>query len=429
MSRNFTNSEARLARAVAAIPLGTQTFSKSYTQYPRGISPYFVTHGDGCRVWDVDGNEYIDCVSALAAILLGYNDPDVNHAVQAQLEKGTIFSLAHTIELEVAEKLIELIPCAEKVRFGKNGSDATAGAIRAARAYTNREHVAVCGYHGWQDWYIGSTSKSRGVPEAVQALTHRFCYNDIASLEQLFAQYPQKIAAVIMEPMNAVEPQPGFLNQVRDLAHQHGALLIFDETITGFRYAVGGAQDYFNVTPDLATFGKGLANGLPLSAVVGREDVMEVFEDIFFSFTYGGETLSLAAAKASLDKLSDGKVVQHLHQEGAYLKQQLASIIQDAKVSHIFNLSGHPSWSFLNVSDHPNANGWLTKTYLIQEMLQQGILVLGAHNMTYSHQKADIDQILKAYATVLPRFAYHLQANTLKAQLKCEVLTPLFKVR
>ena len=179
----YKKSEALLARAEKSIPLGTQTFSKSKTQFPYGISTYFIERGEGRRVWDVDGNEYIDFINGLAAITLGYNDPDVNAAVQTQLTKGTIFSLAHPIEMEVAEKICEMVPCAEKVRFGKNGSDATSGCIRLARAYTGREHVLVCGYHGWQDWYIGSTARHIGVPECTRELTHSFDFNDIESLK------------------------------------------------------------------------------------------------------------------------------------------------------------------------------------------------------------------------------------------------------
>lgn len=261
MSERYNLSEQYLHRALQSIPLGSQTFSKSRTQYPFGVSPYFIERGEGCYVWDVDGNKYLDMIGSLAALTLGHNDPDVTKAVSRQLQDGIIFSLPHPLEFQVAEKIISLVPCAEKVRFGKNGSDATAGAIRVSRAFTNREHVAVCGYHGWQDWYIGSTARNLGVPQATRDLTHTFMYNDLDSLKKLFTDYPEQIAAVILEPMNVTEPMNNFLAEVKELAHQHGAVLIFDETITGFRYAKGGAQELFGVTPDLATFGKGLANG------------------------------------------------------------------------------------------------------------------------------------------------------------------------
>jgi len=209
----YANSEAQLARALRTIPLGSQTFSKSKTQYPLGVSPFFIQRALGSHVWDVDGNEYIDLVNSLAAVTLGYNDPDVTQAVEHQLKDGVIFSLPHPVEVEVAEKLVEMVPCAEQVRFGKNGSDATSGAIRLARAHTRRDHVAVCGYHGWQDWYIGSTTRHLGVPQTTRDLTHAFRYNDLESLHQIFRAFPGQVAAVILEPMNVTFPEPGFLQE------------------------------------------------------------------------------------------------------------------------------------------------------------------------------------------------------------------------
>ena len=296
MSSRYLKSEEQLARARKVIPLGAQTFSKSITQFPHGVSPYFARRAKGSRVWDVDDNEYVDFASALAAISLGYADPDVNAAVAKQLADGTIYSLSHPLETEVAELICDAVPCAEAVRFGKNGSDATAGAIRIARAYTGRDHVLVCGYHGWQDWYIGATARNKGVPQPTSALTHTFPYNDLPALEALLDRYSGQVAAVILEPMNATQPADGYLKGVQALTKKAGAVLVFDETITGFRYALGGAQEKFGVTPDLATFGKALANGFPLSAVAGRKDIMMEMEHVFFSFTMGGETLSLAAA-------------------------------------------------------------------------------------------------------------------------------------
>ena len=267
------------------------------------MAPVFLAKGKGCRVWDVDGNEYIDYIQGLLPNILGYAHEEVNAAVAEQLGQGHSFSLPHPLEVELAERLTRLIPCAEKVRFGKNGSDATSGAVRAARALTGRERIACCGYHGWQDWYIGSTTRNAGVPEAVRALTHPFVYNDLGSLQKLLQEHKGEFAAVIMEPVNFWPPAAGFLEGVRELAHEHGALLIFDEICSGFHFGLGGAQKKFGVTPDLACFGKAMGNGFPISCVVGRADVMKVFEDIFFSFTFGGEVASMAAAMKVLDVL------------------------------------------------------------------------------------------------------------------------------
>jgi len=427
--RAFTTSEAMLDRAQQVIPLGSQTFSKSRTQYPVGASPLFLERGDGCRVWDPDGNEYIDFVSSLLCVTLGYRDPDVDAAVKAQLENGVILSLPHRLESDVAELICELVPCAEMVRFGKNGSDATAGAVRVARAYTGRDHVAVCGYHGWQDWYIGSTARNLGVPQATRDLTHGFTFNDLSSLEGVFNKYPGQIAAVILEPMNIDWPSPGFLEEVRRRSHDEGALLVFDETITGFRFAKGGVQEYFGVTPDLACFGKGLANGYPLSALAGRRDIMKLMEEIFFSFTFGGETLSLAAAKAVLHKLQREPVLETIKEVGQYLLDGLGVLLNDAKAGHIFNARGHPSWSFLTISDQPNATSLEIRTLLLQELHQNGILSLGSHNLSYAHGASEIDVLLDTYRAVLPMIGEAVDSGDITARLRCDPLAPLFKVR
>lgn len=429
MSERYHHSEAMLERALKTIPLGSQTFSKSKTQYPLGVSPYFVSRAKGSRVWDVDGNEYIDFVNSLAATTLGYNDPDVTAAVKAQLEDGVIFSLPHPIEIQVAEKIVEMVPCAEMVRFGKNGSDATAGAVRVARAYTNRDHVAVCGYHGWQDWYIGTTARNRGVPKATRDLTHAFMYNDLDSLARIFREWHGQVAAVVLEPMNLTEPEPGFLEGVKELTHANGAVLVFDETVTGFRYANGGAQEYFGITPDLATFGKGVANGYPLSVVAGRADIMRLMEEVFFSFTFGGETLSLAAAYATMSKLQREPVIATLKDKGQSLADGVRERIERHGVQHIFALSGHPAWTFLQIRDTEPYSLWEIKTLFLQEIFARGILTLGSHNMSYAHSDEDINRLLAAYDEVFPLIRDAVGGKTLDAQLRCAKLEPLFKVR
>jgi glutamate-1-semialdehyde 2,1-aminomutase len=428
--RSFKASEDLLARAERVIPLGSQTFSKSRTQYPKGVSPFFIERAEGARAWDVDGNEYLDFVMSLCSVTLGYQDPEVNAAVARQLhDSGVIFSLPHRLETEVAELIVEMVPCAEKVRFGKNGSDATAGAVRLARAFTGRDHVATCGYHGWQDWYIGSTARHRGVPEATRALTHAFAYNDLAAAEAVFAQYPDQIAAVMIEPMNVAAPLPGYLEALKTLAHKHGALLVFDETITGFRFANGGAQQLFGITPDLATFGKGLANGYPVAAICGRADVMKLMEEVFFSFTFGGEALSLAAAKATLAKLQREPVLAGIAAKGERLQAGLKGLLSEQGLDDLFHVSGHPSWTFLNIREARGVTPFEVKTLLMQEQHQRGILGLGTHNLCHAHTEADIDQALAMYREVLPLIGTAASAGMLREQLRCEPLAPLFKVR
>lgn len=428
-ARRYSQSEALLERALKTIPLGSQTFSKSKTQYPFGVSPYFIQRGEGCRVWDVDGNEYIDFINSLAAVTLGYNDPDVMAAVAGQLKDGVIFSLPHPLEMQVAEKIVEMVPCAEMVRFGKNGSDATAGAVRLARASTGRERIAVCGYHGWQDWYIGSTARWRGVPQGVRDLTQTFPYNDLDALERILSAHPNEFAAVILEPMNVVEPSPGYLEGVKRAAHRHGALLVFDETITGFRYANGGAQELFGVVPDLATFGKGLANGYPLSAVAGRADVMKLMEEIFFSFTFGGETLSLAAALATLGKLQTEPVVETMARQGSKLIAGVRERIWKYGANEFLEMAGNPTWSFLLFKDIEPYSQWQLKTLFMQEVLERGILAFGTHNMSYSHGDSEIAKLFSVYDEVFPMLVTAVREQRLDEMLRCKSLEPLFKVR
>lgn len=429
MNRQFIKSNQMLKKVSRVIPLASQTFSKSYLQYIKGQAPLFITHGKGCRVWDVDGNEYVDFINGLLPVILGYQYPVVDRAIKQQLEKGIIFSLPSPLENELAELLIRHIPGAEMVRFGKNGSDVTTGAIRLARAVTGRDHVAVCGYHGWHDWYIGSTTKNLGVPKSTQKLTHKFVYNDIKSLEKIFKDNKNKVAAVIMEPMNYVEPEKGFLKKVKKLAHKNGALLIFDEVITGFRFSLGGAQKLFGVTPDLAAFGKSMANGMPISALVGRRKYMEKVEDIFYSFTGGGENLSIAAAIATIKEMEKQKVLDNIWRQGEYLIKQTNLLIKKHNLEKILKIKGKPCWSLMFTFPHGKYSDLEIKSYLQQELLQIGFLWYGQHNMSFSHTKKDIDSLLKAYSIIFPKLKRLLEEGKLKENLRGEPITNIFKVR
>jgi len=429
MSERYYSSEMLLERALKTIPLGCQTFSKSKTQFPYGVSPFYIERGDGSHVWDVDGNEYVDFVNGLLSVSIGYNDVEITAAVQRQIEKGVTFSLPHRLEIEVAELLVDMIPCAEMVRFGKNGSDSTSAAIRLSRAYTGKDHVAVCGYHGWHDWYIGSTTRNLGVPESTQTLSHTFVYNDVSSLERLFSEYKDAIAAVIIEPMNLFYPKGDFLEAVKEITHQNDAVLVFDETVTGCRMARGGAQEYFDVIPDLATFGKGLANGFPLSAIVGRKEIMNLMEDIFYSGTFGGETASLAAAKVVLERLKREPVVETLAKYGQQVIDGTNGLIAKHNSGHIFSITGHPSWSFMLINDVKPYSMWEIKTLFMQEMFARGILTIGSHNMSYSHREEDVECLLHAYDEVIPLVTDAVDKDVLYEKLRAKPLQPLFKVR
>lgn len=425
----YAKSEEQLKRAEQTIPLGSQTFSKSRTQYPVGISPLYAARAKGAEIWDVDGNKYIDLVSSLASITLGYGDPEVNKAVKKQLRLGVSLSLPARLEAEVSELIVEMVPSAEMVRFGKNGSDATSAAIRLARAYTGRDHIIVCGYHGWQDWYIGSTTRNKGVPETVSSLTHKFEYNNIESLRAVLDSLEGQVAAVIMEPMNVTYPTAGFLEGVLELTHQAGAVLVFDETITGFRYAKGGAQELFGITPDLSTFGKGLANGFPLSALVGRRDVMMEMEEIFFSGTFGGELLSLAAARTVLQRQMKEDVCGELSSHGLELSDQTERIIAENGLEDVLKISGHPSWRFLNWKATGKYSVDEIKTFFMQETFKRGVLVLSTHNITLAHTPKVTRKVSAIYREVLGDLNRVIESEALREKLTVQPLKPLFKVR
>ena len=424
----FLESERLLRLAEAVIPLGSQTFSKSRTQYPVGVSPFFASKGSGSYLWDVDGNKYVDLVASLAAVTLGYGDPEINKAVKRQLKKGVSLSLSSKLETVVAEKIIDLVPSADMVRFAKNGSDATSAAVRIARYFTGRDHIISIGYHGWHDWYIGSTTRSMGVPSAVQALTLSARYNDLSHVENLFEEAKGDVAAVILEPMNSVDPAPGYLESLRNFCSSNNILLIFDEVITGFRFARGGAQELFGVTPDLSCFGKGIANGFPISVIAGRREIMEGFKEVFFSGTFGGELLSLTAANVVLDKVRDNRVIPELYRVGQAIQQGLLGEISRNKYEFV-NLSGNPTWTFLNWTLSSDALQNKVKTYFLQEMFKRGILVLSTNNVTTTLSQKDISKILTAYAEVFEAISQALERDSLDALLECQPIVPLFKVR
>lgn len=421
----FNKSDQYLKDALDIIPLGSQTFSKSYYSLPQGAAPLFIEKGDGAIVTDVDGNEYIDLVSGLLCVSLGYNDEDVNQAIVDQLKNGISFSLPHRLETEVAKKLIKLIPCAQMVRFGKNGTDVTSAAIRLARAYTGKSHVAICGYHGWQDWYIATTSRDLGVPQEVKNLSHVFQYNNLSSLENIF-EHNSDIAAVIMEPMGAVFPDSGFLQGVRDICDKHDAILIFDEVITGFRFHINGAQTLFNVIPDLATFGKGMANGMPISALVGKKNIMKHMDDIFFSGTFGGETLSLAAANATINKMLKYNVVKHFDHVGGYLNKGINNVIKSLNVNWL-SLIGHNSWNVLSIDAGEKTT--LYKSLLLQELIQNGVLTIGSHNISYAFDFDLADKVVSAYECSLGVIQNAIEKGEEYSLLKGQLIKPVFKVR
>lgn len=423
----FTQSEALLERALKVIPSATQTFSKGHTQYPVGASPLFLERGEGAYVWDVDGNRYIDYPLALGPNILGYGNRAVLEAAQRQLRLGAQFSLPTRLEIEVAEMLVERIPCAEMVRFGKNGSDATSAAVRLARAVTGRERIACCGYHGWQDWYIGTTTRDHGVPKAVKELTHPFEYNDLDSLQRLLDRHPGEFAAVILEPIGVVDPQPGFLEGVQELARKAGAVLVFDEIVTGFRLARGGAQELYGVTPDLACFGKAMANGFPLSAVVGRRELMKVFDEIFFSFTAGGEAVSLAAAKATMGEIDRLDVYPRLWKLGEALRDGFNRLLEAHGLKGRLRCLGPGPHTAVQFKDEKGEDSLLMRTLFQQEVLARGILFLVGHNTCAALSEVDVEQTLAAYDEALAAVKRAMDSGAPQKALRGRQVQPVFR--
>jgi glutamate-1-semialdehyde aminotransferase len=423
--RSTIKSQKLLARAEAVFPRASQTLSKAPDQFVRGVSPYAITKGKGCHVWDVDGNEYIDLGSSLGAIVLGYQHPVTDRAAALQHKRGTIFTLPGDIEVLLAEEIKRMVPFIESVRFGLNGSDVTSAAIRVARAYTGRDHVAKCGYHGWADWSIGTHPlRSKGVPQAVKDLTHEFSYNKIETLEKIFADHGSNIAAVILEPVAAVLPQDGFLEKVKALAEKHGAVLIFDELVTGFRMAKGGAAEYFGVTPDLVTYGKAISNGEPLSVLAGKKKIMDVLseQDAFFSMTYAGYLPGIAAAIANLKFMRTHNVQKKLWQTGELLLSRYNMLAKKHGIpTEGVGIAPHPMFVF---KDATGADDLVLKSLFIQETAKQGVLTSTSNMMNYSHEKRDIEEVAKRFDKVFAIMAKAIKEGRVLESLEGPPVRP-----
>ena len=422
----FNKSKNLLNKALKIIPAQAQTFSKNWTQYPLGQAPIFSDKAQGGYMWDVDGNKFIDWPMALGPMILGHNNKKVNLAVTKRLKKGIAFSLPNKVELELSEKLIDWFPYAEAIRFGKNGSDVTSAAVRAARAYTNKNHVLCCGYHGWQDWFIGSTSRSGGVPKEVKKLTHPFIYNDIDSLIKLINKFKGKVSAIIMEPMGLEYPKNNFLQKVRKLASQNNIVLIFDECWTGFRLHKMGSFGLFNVKPDIACFGKALGNGIPISILLGNKDIMNIFEDIFFSFTFGGDVLGMTAADTVLNIIEKEPVISYIEEIGNKLNIGVKDIIKDLNISKYVSYSGYSGRSAFSFSGDKN-EGLLIKSIFQQESIKKGVLAAGWHAPCYAHTYKDVDKTLSTYHDVFKLISYAIEKDNLKTLFKGEMVQQVFR--
>jgi len=420
---SIKKSDEFYEKALNLIPCTTQTLAKGPQQNVKGIAPKYLVKGKGSHVWDVDGNEFIDFNMAIGPLSLGYAYDKIDAAIKRQLEDGITFSLMHPLEVEVAEMLSKLIPNAESIRYSKSGADVTSAAIRVARAYTKREKVLCCGYHGWHDWYISVTDRNAGIPKTVQDLTFTFNYNDIQSV---IDSIDDDTAAVILEPFVFEAPKDNFLRKLREVCDKNGTLLIFDEMWTGFRIALGGAQEYFGVKADLATFSKAVANGMPIGILVGRKEVMTVLEkDVFFFTTFGGEALSLAAAKATINELKEKNVPAYLAKQGKKLKNGYNKIAEELNMPYT-KCIGYECRSLITF-DATAGNPLEMKSLVQQEMIKRGILWGGFHNMSYSHTDEDVAYTLRAYKDVLPILKKAVDENNVAGYLKGEPVEPVFR--
>lgn len=421
-ARSLDRSSQLLTKARDLIPGCSQTNSKGPTQWVLDVAPTHLERGKGSHVWDVDGNEYVDYPMALGPVILGHDYPAVTDAVEQQLQDGTVFSMPHPLQIDVAEQFVDVVPCAEMVRFGKNGNDVTTLAAKLARAYTGRDIIATQGYHGWPDVWMGHTSLNRGIPDAVGELTASFEYNDIESLEKIFEEHPDDVAAIVTTPVNHAEPEDDFIQRMRKIADREDVLLIFDEILTGFRFAVGGAQEYFDVTPDLACFAKGMANGYPISAIAGRQDVMQMIEedDVFFSMTYAGDALSLAAANACISVMRDEGVIDHIFEQGKTLKRGYNELAAAYGIDHRTECNGYPPRFSARFQDEEGESDQLAKSLFMQECLERGVLFSGNHLVSYSHTDADIDHTLDVYEAAMETLADAIDADDVEDRLDGE---------
>ena len=424
--KSYVKSEELLQREIKVSPLAAQTFSKSYRYFCRGAAPSYMDHGEGCYIYDVDGNKFIDYMCALGPITVGYNIPSVNEAVIKQVNKFASGSLQSELEVELAEKLCEIVPCAEMVRFVKNGGDATTSAVRLARAYTGRDIVLMSGYHGMHDWSIGASDNRKGVPAAVCELTKTFAYNDLEDLENKLKE--NSVAAVILEPIQSSGPKDGYLESVKELAHKYGALLIFDEVVSGFRYALGGASEMFGVTPDLAAFGKGMANGYPISAVAGRKELLEQIEKgVFVSTTFGGESISMAASLATIKILEQPGFYDHITNIGSIQQKGIIELIDKYDLNDVLAVSGLPAHCGVSFEGHGSLSYLDIQSVYSQAMIENGILVFAIYNLSGSHTEKEANAYLDATDKAFKLIRKAIDEDSVNNILTGGKVDPVFK--
>jgi glutamate-1-semialdehyde 2,1-aminomutase len=401
---DFSKSRALQPKAHRLIPGGAHTYAKGDDQYPEQ-APGFIVRGKGCHVWDLDGNEYIEYGMGLRAVTLGHAFDPVVEAAYKQMQLGANFSRPADIEVDLAEVMLEILDGADMVKFAKNGSDVTTAAVKLARAYTGRDLVAICEEHPFfsvDDWFIGTTEVNAGIPEAITRMTLKFRYNDLASLRQLFDQYPKQIACVVLEPENVVPPAPNYLADVKQLCEERGAVLFFDETITGFRWHLAGAQKFHGVVPHLSTFGKAMGNGFAIAALAGKREIMRLGgldhdqpRVFLLSTTHGAETHALAASLETIRIYRERHVVEFLWKQGERLRALLNRSIAENHLEDYFELAGRPCNLIFLTHDQDQQRSQPFRTLFMQELIRRGVIG-PSFVVSFSHSDADIDRTADA---------------------------------
>ena len=409
LNRPIQRSRELYERALKLIPGGTQLVSRRPMIFAPGVAPIFAERGSGSRLYDVDGGEYLDYGMSVSACILGYADPAVDEAVRSQIGRGTMYSLNHPAELDLAECLCETIPCAEMVRFAKGGGEACAVAVRIARGVSGRDKLLFCGYHGWHDWYLAANLETDqtldehllpgiepiGVPRALAGTAIAFPYGDAEALAALLRQHGSEVAAVIMEPLRSDPPPAGYLQQVRDLTRRHDVVLIFDEVTSGFRHAVGGAEEFTDVVPDMAVLAKSLANGYAMGAVVGRREVMEPASRMFISSTNWSDLVGIQAAIATLNEIGRRDVPQKLADYGRRLIDGFNAIAGDLGLAA--RMSGLPATPRMEFSaTERTADSRLLQALYNQEMARRGVLINVHPRHSAAHTDEDLEVTLAA---------------------------------
>ncbi len=405
-SRGMQFKRSKILRGLAhtLIPGGAHTYAKGDDQFPVE-SPGFIARGEGCHVWDVDGNEFIEYGMGLRSVTLGHGFEPVVQAAYRAMSNGTNFTRPSPLEVKCAQEFLSLVPGADMVKFAKNGSDVTTAAVRLARAFTGRDLVAVCEDHPFfsvDDWFIGSTPVRAGIPSAVQALTLRFKYNDIEGLRSLFRRYPGQIACVMLEAEKTIEPKAGYFGALQRVCRDEGAVFVLDEIITGFRWHLGGAQKFYGFTPDLSTWGKGMSNGFAVAALAGRRAIMRLGgldpgreRTFLLSYTHGAETHGLAAALEVMKIYNKEDVVGSLWRKGELLRDGVQQAIEDCDVGDYFKILGKPCalvWAALDAMQQPSQQ---YRTLFLQELVRRGILA-PSFLISLAHSEDDIARTVAA---------------------------------